>query len=90
MGHDYGDWIIDREATEESEGEKHKECSRCDSKITEDIEKLPPHVHNYTETAREEQLHAAKPVRSLPIPVIVGILIPRRLPEKRNLPGSGQ
>lgn len=54
LGHDYGDWIIDREATEESEGEKHKECSRCDSKITEDIEKLPPHVHNYTETARED------------------------------------
>ena len=52
LGHDYGDWIIDKEATEESEGEKHKECSRCDSKITEDIEKLPPHVHSYTETAR--------------------------------------
>lgn len=54
LGHDYGDWIIDKEATEESEGEKHKECSRCDSKITEDIEKLPPHVHSYTETARTD------------------------------------
>lgn len=54
LGHDYGDWIIDKEATEESEGEKHKECSRCDSRITEDIEKLPPHVHNYVETARED------------------------------------
>ena len=53
-GHDYGEWIIDKEATEESEGEKHKECSKCDSRITEDIEKLPPHVHNYAETARTD------------------------------------
>lgn len=54
VGHDYGDWIIDKEATEEAEGEKHKECNRCDSRITEDIEKLSPHVHDYVETARED------------------------------------
>ena len=54
LGHDYGDWIIDKEATEESEGEQHKECSRCDSIITEDIEKLPPHVHSYFETSRTD------------------------------------
>lgn len=54
LGHDYGDWIVDEEATEEAEGSRHKECSRCDSKITEDIEKLPPHVHSYLETARTD------------------------------------
>lgn len=54
LGHDYGDWIVDEEATEEEEGSRHKECSRCDSTITEDIEKIPPHVHNYSETSRTE------------------------------------
>lgn len=54
LGHDYGEWIVDTPATEGSEGSKHKECSRCDSTITEDIEKLPPHVHSYTETSRTD------------------------------------
>lgn len=54
LGHNYGDWIIDVEATEENEGSKHKECSRCDSIITEEIEQLPPHAHNYSETSRTD------------------------------------
>lgn len=29
LGHDYGDWIIDEEATEDEDGLRHKECSRC-------------------------------------------------------------
>ncbi|MGN0432497.1 MAG: CAP domain-containing protein [Lachnospiraceae bacterium] len=51
IGHDYGDWIIDTEAGEGTEGSKHKECSRCDSTITEDVDPLPPHVHSYSETS---------------------------------------
>ena len=38
---------------------------------------------------QERTAHAAKQVR-LPIPVTVGILIQRRLPERHILPGSGQ
>lgn len=56
LKHEYGEWIIDVAPTEEAEGSKHKECQRegCESTLTEKIEKLSPHIHNYTETNRKE------------------------------------
>ena len=40
-GHKPGDWIIDKEPTTDSEGEKHRECENCGEKLeTEPIEKL--------------------------------------------------
>ena len=40
-GHKPGDWIIDKEPTTDSEGERHKECENCGEKLeTEPIEKL--------------------------------------------------
>ena len=54
IGHQYGDWIIDSEATEETEGSKHKECAVCGDIVTEEIEQLPPHVHDYVISNRQE------------------------------------
>lgn len=53
-GHSYGDWIIDKEATEDAPGEQHKECASCGNIIREEIEKLPPHEHDWKETGRTE------------------------------------
>lgn len=53
-GHAYGDWIIDKEPTEEAPGSKHKECANCGDIITEDIEQLPVHKHEWTESGRTE------------------------------------
>lgn len=40
-GHKPGDWIIDKEPTTDSEGERHKECENCGETLeTEPIEKL--------------------------------------------------
>ena len=48
-GHSYGDWIIDKNATEEEEGKKHRVCSACDDVDEETIPQLD-HEHNYTVT----------------------------------------
>jgi len=45
-GHKETDWIVDREPTAESEGEKHKECEACGEKLeTEMIPKLGTERH---------------------------------------------
>lgn len=42
VGHQAGDWIIDREATVTTEGSKHKECTVCKTILeTASIKKLP-------------------------------------------------
>ena len=40
LGHSYGEWVITKEPTTEEVGTKVKECSKCNSKITEEIDKL--------------------------------------------------
>lgn len=45
--HKYGSWVIDREATEEIEGSKHRNCTACNYKQTKTIEKLK-HTHNHS------------------------------------------
>ena len=46
--HDYGDWIITTEATEETEGRKHHVCKTCDYKETVSIPMLE-HTHKYSD-----------------------------------------
>ena len=45
--HTFGEWVVVKEATEEAEGLKERECS-CGEKESEAIEKLP-HTHKYGE-----------------------------------------
>lgn len=43
LGHEPGEWIVDREPTAEETGHRYKECIRCNEVIEEEIlEKLPP------------------------------------------------
>lgn len=53
-GHSYGDWIVDTEATEEQAGERHKECADCGDIVTEEVEQLPKHEHDFAESGRIE------------------------------------
>lgn len=39
--HDFGDWVIDKEATATEEGTKHRECQTCQYREEETIPKLP-------------------------------------------------
>ena len=48
-GHAWGEWVIDVEPTEETEGAKHRDCTNCDEVETAVIPELS-HVHSYTET----------------------------------------
>lgn len=36
-GHAYGDWVVDKEATETETGERSKTCDICEHKVTEEI-----------------------------------------------------
>jgi len=55
LGHNYGDWIIDKEPTEEEEGRRHKVCGRDSSHVFEEtIERLEPAVD--TETPEPPEL----------------------------------
>ena len=47
LGHDFGDWYIIREATQEEVGEEKRDCSRCDASETRDIPRMG-HTHSYT------------------------------------------
>lgn len=40
LGHQYGEWVVTKEATVDAAGEREKECSVCHDKITEEIDKL--------------------------------------------------
>lgn len=43
LGHEPGEWSVDREPTAEETGHRYKECIRCNEVIEEEIlEKLPP------------------------------------------------
>ena len=47
LGHDYGQWITDREPTCTETGSAHRDCSRCDSSETK---VLAATGHSYTDT----------------------------------------
>lgn len=46
LGHTYGDWIVDREATETEAGAKHRICSACEKREIAEIPMLA-HTHKY-------------------------------------------
>ena len=46
--HTYGEWVVDRAATDSEVGERHRECTKCGDKITEEIPKLA-HTHTYAD-----------------------------------------
>ena len=47
LGHNYGEWVVVKEATEEEVGLKEKVCIRCNDIQKEEIPMLV-HIHNYT------------------------------------------
>lgn len=48
LGHDWGDWIIDKAATNTTPGSKHRVCRRCDEIETAAIPVTSAgHVHHY-------------------------------------------
>ena len=49
LGHDWGDWIIDRQETDQEDGAKHRICKVCGERQDSKIPKLS-HVHNHIPT----------------------------------------
>ena len=56
-GHSYGAWVIDKEATEDAEGSKHRDCIYGDDTQTEVIQKLD-HVHTPAAAVQEDVVPA--------------------------------
>ena len=46
--HTYGEGVLDREATENEVGERHRECMKCGEIVTTTIPRLT-HTHTYAE-----------------------------------------
>ena len=44
LGHSWGEWVVDQDATEEAAGLKHRECTRCHKY---DSAEIPVLVHNH-------------------------------------------
>ncbi len=49
LGHDFGEWVVTKEATETEEGEETRSCSRCDKVETRAIPKVVPIVYHVTQ-----------------------------------------
>lgn len=52
LGHDWSDWIIDRQETDQEDGAKHRVCKVCGERQDAKIPKLS-HVHNHIPTVVE-------------------------------------
>ena len=48
-GHDWGDWIVDKQATDQTDGAQHRICKVCGERQDAAIQKLD-HVHNHIPT----------------------------------------
>lgn len=57
LGHEYGEWVIDTPATEDTEGSKHRDCIRGDDTQTAVIPKLT-HVHTPAAAVKENEVPA--------------------------------
>ena len=51
IGHKASDWIIDVEATDDTDGSKHKECTECGETVETSI--IPALTHSYTSVVTE-------------------------------------
>ena len=52
LGHAWGEWIVDKEATEETDGLKHRTCGTCE-KVEEVVIPSLEHTHNYSEVVTD-------------------------------------
>lgn len=57
LGHEYGEWVIDTPATEDTEGSKHRDCIRGDDTQTAVIPQLT-HVHTPAAAVKENEVPA--------------------------------
>lgn len=57
LGHKYGEWVIDKPATEDAAGSKHRDCVRGDDTQTEVIPQLT-HVHTPGAAVKENEVPA--------------------------------
>lgn len=57
LGHEYGEWVIDKPATEDTEGSKHRDCIRGDDTQTAVIPQLT-HVHTPAAAVKENEVPA--------------------------------
>lgn len=57
LGHEYGEWVIDKPATEDTEGSKHRDCIRGDDTQTAVIPQLT-HVHTPATAVKENEVPA--------------------------------
>lgn len=57
LGHEYGEWVIDKPATEDAAGSKHRDCIRGDDTQTEVIPQLT-HVHTPGAAVKENEVPA--------------------------------
>lgn len=57
LGHEYGEWVIDKPATEDTEGSKHRDCIRGDDTQTAVIPQLS-HVHTPGAAVKENEVPA--------------------------------
>lgn len=57
LGHEYGEWVIDKPATEDAAGSKHRDCVRGDDTQTEVIPQLT-HVHTPAAAVKENEVPA--------------------------------
>ena len=48
LGHDWGEWVVDKEATGTEDGSRHRNCSRCDAVDTEVISMLEKQKVSWT------------------------------------------
>lgn len=52
LGHDWGDWIVDQQETDQADGLKHRICKTCGERQDAKIPKLE-HIHNHLPTKVE-------------------------------------
>lgn len=57
LGHEYGEWVIDKPATEDTGGSKHRDCIRGDDTQTAVIPQLS-HVHTPGAAVKENEVPA--------------------------------
>lgn len=57
LGHEYGEWVIDKPATEDAAGSKHRDCIRGDDTQTAVIPQLT-HVHTPAAAVKENEVPA--------------------------------
>lgn len=57
LGHKYGEWVIDKPATEDAAGSKHRDCVRGDDTQTEEIPQLT-HAHTPAAAVKENEVPA--------------------------------